>query len=75
MTVSGGRRKALREAKRAINCDLRGMTSDRWWISPKVLYGLWKAFGETPNVPGFNPHRYALRRAYYYSFRKLFLRF
>lgn len=75
VTVSGGRRRAIREAKRAINGDLRGMTGDRWWVSPNELYGLWKAFGETPYVDGFNPHRYALRRAYYYSFRKLFLRF
>ena len=75
VTVSGGSRKALREARRAINCDLRGMESDRWWVNPKELYSLWSAFGETPYVPGFNPYRYALRRAYYYSFRKLFLRF
>ena len=38
VTVSGGSRKALREAKRAINCDLRGMKSDRWWISPNELW-------------------------------------
>ena len=75
VTVSGGRRRALREAKRSINSDLRDMIGDRWWISPNELYSLWKAFGETPYVSGLNPHAYALRRAYYYSIRKLFLRF
>ena len=75
VTVTGGRRRAIREAKRAINADLSGMTTDCWWISPNELYRLWRAFGETPYVSGFNPHRYALRRAYYYSLRKLFLRF
>jgi len=65
ITVFGGVRSGVRDAKRAINDDLKGIVEANPGITPRELFSMWCSFGEKPTVSGsgFDAYDYAKKRA------------